>query len=158
MGFPRQSMVGMKASTQKPAEMAMEEHDLQIMIIDHDVSMLSEPWFEQPNCKKTFLRPLGNLFIDWTLNESKDYCWQCCWSTMCTCVLSRFTCVQLFVTPWTVAPQAPLFMGFSRQDYCSGLPCPPLGDLPNPRIKPTSFIFSALASGFFPTSVTWEAC
>ena len=46
--------------------------------------------------------------------------------------------VQLFVTPWTVACQAPLSMGFSRQEYWNGLPCPPPGDLPNPGIKPRS--------------------
>ena len=46
--------------------------------------------------------------------------------------------VQLFATPWTVAHQAPLFMGFSRQEHWSGLPCPPPGDLPHPRIKPRS--------------------
>ena len=46
---------------------------------------------------------------------------------------------QLFVTPWTVAHQAPLSMGFSRQEYWSGLPCPTPGDLPNPGIKHTSF-------------------
>ena len=42
------------------------------------------------------------------------------------------------VTPWTVAHQAPLSMGFSRQGYWSGLPCPPPGDLPNPGIEPRS--------------------
>ena len=57
---------------------------------------------------------------------------------VCTCVLSCFTCVQLFVTLWTVACQAPLSVGFSRQQYWSGLPCPPPGDLPHPGIKPTS--------------------
>ena len=41
-------------------------------------------------------------------------------------------------TPWTVARWAPLYMGFSSQEYWSGLPCPRPGDLPNPRIKPTS--------------------
>ena len=41
----------------------------------------------------------------------------------------------MFVTPGTVVRQAPLSMGFSRQEYWSGLPCPPLGDLPNPEIK-----------------------
>ena len=46
--------------------------------------------------------------------------------------------VQLFVTPWTVACQAPLSMGFSRQEYWSGLPCPPPGDLPDPWIEPGS--------------------
>ena len=48
---------------------------------------------------------------------------------MCACVLSHFRCVQLFVTPWTVICQAPLPMGFSRQEYWSGLLCPPPGDL-----------------------------
>ena len=46
-----------------------------------------------------------------------------------------FSHVRLFVTPWTVARQAPLSMGFSRQGYWSGLPCPPPGDLPDPGIK-----------------------
>ena len=52
-------------------------------------------------------------------------------------VLSRFSHVQLFATPWTAAHQVPLSMGFCRQEYWSGLPCPPPGDLPNPRIKLT---------------------
>ena len=46
--------------------------------------------------------------------------------------------VQLFATPWTVAYQAPPSMGFSRQEYWSGLPFPSPGDLPNPGIKPRS--------------------
>ena len=46
--------------------------------------------------------------------------------------------VQLSATPWTVARQAPLSMGFFRQQYWSGLPCPPPGDLPDPGIKPVS--------------------
>ena len=46
--------------------------------------------------------------------------------------------VWLFVTPWTVAQQAPLSVEFSRQEYWSGLPCPSPGDLPNPGIKPRS--------------------
>ena len=53
-------------------------------------------------------------------------------------VLCRFSCVRLFVNPWSVARQAPLSMGFSRQEYWSGLPCPSPGDLPNPGIKPRS--------------------
>ena len=59
--------------------------------------------------------------------------------------------VQLFATPWTVARQAPLSMGFSRQEYWSGLPCPPSGDLPDPGIEPASLTSSALAGGFFTT-------
>ena len=53
-------------------------------------------------------------------------------------VLSHFSHVRLFVILWTVAQQDPLFMGFSRQEFWSGLPCPPPRDLPNPWIKPAS--------------------
>ena len=74
-------------------------------------------------------------------------------NTSC-CVLSRFSSVQLIATPWTVALQVPLFMGFSRQEYWSGLPCPPPGNLPDPGIKPTSLLSPALAGGFFATSAT----
>ena len=49
--------------------------------------------------------------------------------------LSHFSRVWFFVTPWTLADQAPLFMGFSRQKYWSALPFPPPGDLPHPGIK-----------------------
>jgi len=73
------------------------------------------------------------------------------------CMLSHFSHIQLFETLWTTAHQAPLSMGFSRQEYRSGLPCPPPGDLPNPGIKPTSLGSPALAGGFFTTSATWEA-
>ena len=58
--------------------------------------------------------------------------------------------------PWTVAPQAPLSMGFSRQEYWSRLPCPSLGDLPKAGIKPVSLSSPALAGVFFTTSTTWE--
>ena len=73
------------------------------------------------------------------------------------CVLRHFSGVQLFVTPWTVAHQAPLSMGFSRQEYWSGLPCPPQRELPNSEIEPTSPTSPALADGFFTTRTTWEA-
>ena len=53
--------------------------------------------------------------------------------------------------------QAPLSMGFSRQEYWSGLWCPLLGDLPNPGIEPASLSSLAWAGGFFTTSTTWEA-
>ena len=59
--------------------------------------------------------------------------------------------VQLFVTPWTVAHQAPLSMGFPRQEDRSGLPSPPPGDLLNPGIESTSPVAPALAGGFFTT-------
>ena len=56
-----------------------------------------------------------------------------------------------FATPWTVAHQAPLSMGFSRQEYWSGLSFPPPGDLPDPGMEPTSLMCPALAGGFFTT-------
>ena len=62
------------------------------------------------------------------------------------CVLSR---VRFFATPWTVARQTPLSMGFPRQEYWSGLPFPSPGDLPDPGIEPLSPASPALAGGFF---------
>ena len=55
-------------------------------------------------------------------------------------MLSRFRCVRLFATVWTVAHQAPLSMGLSSQEYWSGLPCPPPGDLPDPEIELISYV------------------
>ena len=65
--------------------------------------------------------------------------------------------VRLFVTPRTVAPQAPLSMGSSRQEYWSGWPFPPPGDLPHPGIKPASLKSPALTGRFSTNSATWEA-
>ena len=79
----------------------------------------------------------------------------------CVCVwnvLSLSSHIWLFATSWTVAHQAPLSMRFSRQEYWSGLPCPPPGDLPNPGIEPASLKSPSLAGGFFITSTTWKAC
>ena len=64
-------------------------------------------------------------------------------------VLSHFSRVQLFVTPWTAAHQAPLSMELYRQKYWSGLPFPTPGDLPNPQIEPTSPMSPALAGRLF---------
>ena len=61
--------------------------------------------------------------------------------------------VQLFVTPWTVAHEAPLSMGFSRQEYWSGLPFPPPGDLPDPGIEP---VFPASQADSLPTKLLWK--
>jgi len=73
------------------------------------------------------------------------------------CVLSHFSHVWLFATLLTVAHQVPLSMGFSRQEYWSGLPCPPAGDLPDPGTELASLLSPALASRFFTSSATWEA-
>ena len=72
-------------------------------------------------------------------------------------MLSRFSPFQLFAILWTIAHQAPLSMGFSRQEYWSRLPCPPPGHLPHPGIEPTSLTSPLLAGLFFTTSATCEA-
>ena len=82
---------------------------------------------------------------------------------MCVCVCVCVWCarmlssVQLFATPWTIAHQGPLSMEFSRQEYWSRLPFPPLGDLLDLEIKPASLASPALAGRFFTTCTTWEA-
>ena len=75
---------------------------------------------------------------------------------MCAHVLNPFSHVLLFAMLWTVACQAPLSMGFSRQEFWSGLPCPIQEDLPNSGIEPVSLV-CALAGWFLTTSTTWEA-
>ena len=67
------------------------------------------------------------------------------------CELSH---LRLFATPWTVAHQVPLSMGFSRREYWGGLPPP--GYLPNPGIEPISLVSSALAGEFFTTGASWD--
>ena len=66
-------------------------------------------------------------------------------------MLSHFSCVRLFVNLWTVAHQAPLSMGFSRQEHWSGLPGPPPGDPPDPGIEPTCPVAPALQADSFTT-------
>ena len=73
------------------------------------------------------------------------------------CVLRHLSRVQLSATPWTVSNQAPLSMGFSRQESWSGLLCLPLGDPPDPGTEPASLTSPALAGGFSTASATWEA-
>ena len=70
---------------------------------------------------------------------------------MDVCMLTHSSCVQFFVTLWTVTRQAPLSMELSGQEYRSGLPIPPPGDLPDPGIKPVSLMSPALVGRFFTT-------
>ena len=76
---------------------------------------------------------------------------------MCTFTLSHFSRAQICASPWTVACQTPLSMGFSRQECWCGLPCPPPRDLPALGIEPAILMSPALAGGFFTTSAPWEA-
>ena len=79
-----------------------------------------------------------------------------CCATMVVAVWVAQSCLT-FATPWTGALQPPPSMGFSRQEYWSGLPFPPPGDPPDSGIKPTSLTSSALADRFFTTRTSWEA-
>ena len=92
----------------------------------------------------------------WGSNPSLLHCRQILyhWATI---VLSHFSQVQLFVTLWTVACQAPMFMGFSKQEYWGELTYPSVVDLPDPQYKPASLKSPALVGRFFTISATWEA-
>ena len=98
-------------------------------------------------------RPYSGKYFPMYLYVCVCVC-MCVCVCVCVCTLSHFSHVWLFVTLWTVAWQAPLSIGFSRQEYWSGLPCPPPGDLPIPGIEPTSLMSPALAGGFFTSSAT----
>ena len=97
------------------------------------------------------LRRLVIGFRAWIIQD--DLIWR---SLIIVYVLSHFSLIWLYAILWTVALQAPLSMRFSWQEYWSGLPCPPPGNLPSPGIELTSFTSPALAGGFFTTSTTWE--
>ena len=73
------------------------------------------------------------------------------------CVCAKSLHIGCVLTLWAAAHQAPLSMGFSKQEYWSGLPCPPPSYLPNPGIELVSLKSPALAGRFFTTSTTWEA-
>ena len=108
--------------------------------------------FRDPGCRicvgfpTTKLELFYSIKIDWMLNQST-----------CACVLSCFSQVWLCATLWIIVHQAPLSLGFSRQEYWSGLPCPTRGDLLYPGTELPSLMSPALVGGFFTTSATWEA-
>ena len=85
----------------------------------------------QPRAQTQVSRIAGGFFTSWATREAH-------YTTMKWSEVKLLSCVRLFETPWTVAHQAPPSMGFSRQEYWSGLPFPSPRDLPNPGIKPTS--------------------
>ena len=90
----------------------------------------------------------NNFFLFWVINKQGF--------SNFNAVLSYFNRVRL-CNPRTVIHQAPLSMGFSRQEQWSGQPFPLPGDLPDPGIEPMSLMSPALAGGFFTTSATWKA-
>ena len=88
---------------------------------------------QKPHVAAIFCGASSRLFL---LSQTLPGGTQFFCSAMNVCLL--LSCVRLFVNPWTVAHQAPLSMGFCRQEYWSGLPCPSPGDLPDPGIEPRS--------------------
>ena len=96
---------------------------------------------------------LSCVFVVLTCNLVVCVCVCVCVRTRvhaCACTQS-LSHVQLFVTPWTVAHQAPLSMQFSKQKYWSKLPFPTPGDLPDPGIKPASFVIFCVGRHIFTT-------
>ena len=92
--------------------------------------------------------------------DQQIYLPQFCKLTVCVCVcvcVCALSHVQLFGTPWTVAHQSPLSMGFHRQEYWSGLPFPTPGNLSQPGIKPESLLSPALTDGSQPDLGNLEA-
>ena len=115
------------------------------MMLSHDAGQRAAP--RQPwDHKSTQLVP-------WHCSVS--FLMQCsvCYTRWSICAVSAqlLNPVRLSATPWTVAPQVPLSMGFSRLEYWNGFPCPPPGDLPDPGIELTSYalqtIFTNWATG-----------
>ena len=90
---------------------------------------------------------LKKYILEWDLMSRIFYSVS---KTKSVCMLSHFSHVRLCVTPWTVAHQSSLSLEFSRQQYWTGLPCPPPVDLPDPRTEPVSLKSPALAGGWIP--------
>ena len=93
----------------------------------------------------------------WTIQNCQYLTWPRKMVILYACTLRCFSHDLNFETLWTVARQTPLSMGFSRQEYWSGLPCPRPGDLPHPGIELASLYVSCTAGGFFTTSAIREA-
>ena len=96
------------------------------------------PWLQRPACILVQVLRVTGEFPALALTN-----------LACVCVCSVAQSCLTLETPWTTALQAPLSMGFPRQEYWSGLPFPSTGDLPSPGIKLKSVASPALASGFF---------
>ena len=104
----------------------------------------------------SFLDCILNFNFAWWLCKMLTWLQSQVYKTMSACVLSRFSCVWLFVTLMTVALQAPLSMRILQARILEWVAMP-TSDLPDPGIEPESLISPALAGGFLTTSATWEA-
>ena len=119
----------------------------------HQIVSVFLPYPLPPTSRQNWIR----LKLDRVLNFQYLQCSVLAFlfKTSIACIYAYMHIVASIVSLWTVARQAPLSMGFSRQEYWSGLPVPPPEDLPKPRIKPTSLISTALVDRFLTTSVTY---
>ena len=117
-------------------------------------------WYPQADLYRMDVQ--GRWIWEWESIPGKENSWVKMWRpeiTQHTCAQGIHVCmciqslsrVWLFVIPWTVAHQAPLSMGFPRQEYWRGLPFPPPGDLPNPGIELATLEVPALEGKFFTT-------
>ena len=117
-------------------------------------------WFSPSILQYPKVNPSGGwLYLSWSAStlilSSFHVSSPMPWTYISCAVLSSYSYVWFFVTPWTVAHQAPLSIWFSREEYWSGLPCPPPGNLPDPGINSKSLMSPALPGRFF-TSGTWQ--
>ena len=109
------------------------------------------------------LRAIDNVVLVSAVQQSDSVMQiyaQCCakWLQLCPSLCDPMdSSHQAPLSIWTLAYRAPPSTGFSRQEHWRGLSCPPLGDLPDPGIEPTSLMSPALAGGFFTTRSPWEA-
>ena len=102
------------------------------------------------SAQDSWARPRVSQAPRWSSHGHQDSLLTLLFHTMLLCcTLSH---VRLFATPWTVAHQGPLSMGFSKQQYCRGLSCPPPGDLPNPETEPASPASPAFQADSLPLS------
>ena len=145
-------------SRQTPDQLDLKIEDADCFLPHHPpIRRMSTSW-QHPLWKITI--KLLTILSKWTHGFSRQdpavspFAWQSNKAILFLCVLSHFSHVQLFVTLWTIARQAPLSVGFSRQGYLSGLPFPTLV-FPTRDWTHVSCIYPALAGRFFTTGTTF---
>ena len=113
-------------------------------------------WYGPKGCSslrqsgQVAIQPCGTIYgCGLAPGRWSDFGWD---NSLHACMLCRFSCVQLFATPWTVACRAPMSVGFSRQECLSGLPFPFPGYLPDPGSEYLSPVAPALQADSLPLS------
>ena len=94
----------------------LEHFEISLCLVHSAFTLLPSIWI-----------PFHSFLLSFKWEISVLQCW--CVNSLSMCVLSHFSCIWLFVIPWAVAHQVPLSLEFSRQEYWSGLPCPPLHEI-----------------------------